>query len=93
MDIVILAKLQSERATGYELMRCLHSSFDLMISPGIVYSVLYSMERKGLIAGTDDCWGRTYQLTPKGKETLESLTGSVDSLTALFRKVLVSASK
>ena len=65
-----------------------HKCFDYMVSPGTVYSTLYLLERKGLVKANEDCDGRTYQLTIKGKEALESIAAQIDVLTAYFREIL-----
>jgi DNA-binding PadR family transcriptional regulator len=91
IDIVILAKVREKEVTGYELISYFHQRFDFMVSPGTVYAILYSLERKGLIQANDMGNKRTYKLTIKGKEALKLITGSLDSLTAFFRKVLTVA--
>ena len=93
IDIVILAKIHEKEVTGYELMSYFHQRFDFMVSPGTVYAVLYSLERKGLVQANEIGNKRTYQLTGKGKDALKSITSSLDSLTAFFRKILTIASE
>ncbi|MGQ9641741.1 MAG: PadR family transcriptional regulator, partial [Candidatus Bathycorpusculaceae bacterium] len=45
-----------------------------------VYSLLYSLERNGLIEGTWNERKRVYQLTEKGKKTIETILSANDKI-------------
>jgi len=52
MDILILAQLREGLPmSGYDFIAFIHKKFRILMSPGTVYSVLYSLERDGLIKG------------------------------------------
>lgn len=52
MDIIILAELKNGPLSGYDVISFIHNKFHLLVSSGTVYSLLYSLERNGLIEGT-----------------------------------------
>ena len=54
---------------GYEIIANIHEKLHILLSPGPVYQVLYSMERQGLIQSVKDEGNgrrRFYSLTDKG---------------------------
>jgi len=69
MDIVILKLLRGNHCTsGYELIKYFHHKFHMLVSSGTVYSMLYSLERQGLIEGKSDGRRRVYKVTEHGEE-------------------------
>jgi DNA-binding PadR family transcriptional regulator len=69
MDVIILRVVKENLCTsGYELIKYLHRKFHVLISSGTVYSILYSLERNGLIEGSFDGRRRVYKLTGHGEE-------------------------
>lgn len=74
LDTIILAKLKTAGSlNGYDVMKYIHMKYDLMISSGTIYSVIYSLERKDLIKGECVDKKREYALTEKGLETIETI--------------------
>ena len=73
LDVLILGALRGKPMSGYDFMGLTSKKFYVNMSPGIIYSTLYSMERKGLIEGENRKRKRVYTLTPKGKETLDTI--------------------
>jgi len=51
MDIIIMTELQNGSFSGYDCISYIHNKFNLLVSSGTVYSLLYSLERNGLIEG------------------------------------------
>ena len=62
-----MMKMREGENSGYDIINYLHQKFDFLISPGTVYSVLYSMERDELIKAQGIERKRVYVLTPKGE--------------------------
>jgi DNA-binding PadR family transcriptional regulator len=50
IDIIILAELRNRPMSGYDVISFIHNKFRLLVSSDTVYSLLYSLERNGLIA-------------------------------------------
>ena len=73
IDIIIMAELPNGPLSGYDIISYIHNKFQLLVSSGTIYSLLYSLERNGLIEGVWDERKRTYQLTEKGTHTIGTL--------------------
>jgi DNA-binding PadR family transcriptional regulator len=72
MDIIIMAELRNGALSGYDVNSYIHNKFNLLVSSGTVYSLLYSLERNGLVEGVWDERKRIYRLTEKGEKTIET---------------------
>ena len=68
MDIIIMTELRNGSLSGYDVISYIHNKFNLLVSSGTVYSLLYSLERNCLVEGTWDERKRVYKLTEKGKK-------------------------
>jgi DNA-binding PadR family transcriptional regulator len=88
MDIVIMAKMKQGETSGYDILTYFHGRFDLLVSPGTVYSVLYSMERKGLIKAQGVDRKRIYTLTTKGEATIKAIQESSEVLESFLARLL-----
>jgi DNA-binding PadR family transcriptional regulator len=71
LDIVVMTKLKSETLSGYDFIAFINKRFNMLISAGTVYSLLYALERKQLIEGSGEERRRVYKLTEKGKTTID----------------------
>ncbi len=72
MDILILSQLRKTPMCGYDVITSIFERFNFLPSSGSVYSLLYSLERGGLIKGGWNGRKRIYTLTSKGEEISES---------------------
>lgn len=88
MDIIIMSQLKKGPASGYDLISYIYSKFHFMASSGTVYSLLYSLERNGLIEGYWVERKRVYKLTIKGTETLTAIVDSYDKLKDVVVNIL-----
>jgi DNA-binding PadR family transcriptional regulator len=88
MDVLIMVKMREGETSGYDVLNYFHQKFDFLVSPGTVYSVLYSMERDGLIAARGVDRKRIYALTPKGETTIKVIRDSSDVLESLLMNLL-----
>jgi DNA-binding PadR family transcriptional regulator len=73
MDIFVLEQLKVEPLSGYDVIGLIHNKFKVLVSSGTIYSMLYSLERQGLIEGTEEKRKRVYNLTEKGQQTMDTL--------------------
>jgi len=80
MDILILSKLKEAPMSGYDIISLIYKKFHILLGSGSVYSLLYSMERKGLIKGVWNERKRMYVLTPKGEATIEAALKSYEKI-------------
>ena len=89
LDTIVLAKLaNSKPMSGYDVINFVHEEFDVLISSGTVYSLLYSMERKGLINGEWNVKKRVYILSDKGAETINTILNSKPEIQKIIRNCI-----
>ncbi len=88
MDILILSELRKTTMSGYDVITLIYRKFSFLPSSGSVYSLLYALERRGLIRGGWRERRRIYSLTPKGEEFVQSaltMHGKIeDVMTRIF---------
>mgnify|MGYP001767828780 CR=1 FL=1 len=88
MDTIIMAELQSGAISGYDVITYIHTKFGFLVSSGTVYSLLYSLERNGLVEGAWIERKRVYKLTEKGVKTIEAILNSQDKIKSLMTTIL-----
>jgi len=88
LDVLVLAELRNGPMSGYDVIAFIHNKFRLLVSSGTVYSLLYSLERDGLIAGSWSQRKRVYKLTDKGEETVKSIMNANDKIQYLMTSLL-----
>jgi DNA-binding PadR family transcriptional regulator len=88
MDMLILAELQDKSLSGYDIISIIHKRFNILVSSGTVYSLLYSLERKGLVAADLDQRKRVYTLTEKGEQTLETVGKANGEINGLVQTLI-----
>jgi len=93
MDIIVLAELRRGSMSGYDVISFIHNKFHLLVSSGTVYSLLYSLERNGLIEGTWNERKRVYKLTEKGEKTIETILSANDKIKNFITNILKVQSK
>jgi DNA-binding PadR family transcriptional regulator len=71
LDLIILNELRNGPFSGYDIISYIHNKYQLLISSGTIYSLLYSLERSNLVAGVWTERKRTYQLTKRGAHVIE----------------------
>jgi DNA-binding PadR family transcriptional regulator len=70
-DILILKYLKIHPlSSGYEILKHLHETYNIVFSPGTIYHEIYMLERDSIIKSEGDANGRMYSLTAKGEKTL-----------------------
>ena len=92
LDVAIMAKLMMDgnSLSGYDVLAFVHDKFGILLSSGTVYSVLYSMERNGLVKGMWSKKKRTYKLTGKGEKNIKTVITLIGEIQGTV-KVLVGS--
>ena len=90
MDIIVLAELRDSALSGYDVISFIHNKFHLLVSSGTVYSLLYSLERNGLIEGKWNERKRVYKLTEKGEKTIKAILNANDKIQLFITQLLRS---
>ena len=84
IDVFVLVELKKKSMSGYDVISMLHTKYDLLVSPGTVYALLYSMEREGLIEGRWDERKRVYELTSLGLQDTSLLKAAGEEVQLLL---------
>ena len=90
MDIIIMTELRKGSLSGYDVISYIHNKFNLLVSSGTVYSLLYSLERNCLVEGVWDERKRVYKLTEKGEKTIDTLLNTSDKIRGFIANILKS---
>ena len=85
MDLLILAEMKKGSLSGYDVICLFHKKFGVLMSSGTVYSLLYSLERDGLIKGVWDQRKRVYELSEKGEQNIKVITNANDAVQNFLR--------
>ena len=88
MDTIIMSELQNGPISGYDVISYIHNKFGFLASSGTVYSLLYSLERNGLVEGIWIERKRIYRLTEKGAQTIQTILTSQDKIKGFMTTVL-----
>ena len=88
MDTIIMSELQNGPISGYDVISYIHAKFGFLVSSGTVYSLLYSLERNGLVQGVWIERKRVYKLTEKGAATIETILNSQDKIKGFMSTIL-----
>jgi DNA-binding PadR family transcriptional regulator len=88
MDTIIMAELQNGPISGYDAIAFIQKKFGFLASSGTVYSLLYSLERNGLVEGAWIERKRVYKLTEKGARTIETILNSQDKIKGFMTTIL-----
>jgi DNA-binding PadR family transcriptional regulator len=92
MDMLVLGELQEKALSGYDIITLIHKRFNVLVSTATVYSLPYSLERKGLVNADMDQRKRVYTLTDKGEKILETVGRANGEINGLVQN-LISGTK
>lgn len=71
--LIVLRVLENELMSGYSIILFVRRKFGIKLSPGTVYSLLHSLEKKGLIENRTRKGAKRYTLSEKGEATLGAI--------------------
>jgi DNA-binding PadR family transcriptional regulator len=81
LDTIIMVKLKAANPlSGYDIMEYVQQKYGVLISSGTVYSLLYSLERKGLLKADCVSGKRLYALSEEGLKAIESIVNSREEI-------------
>jgi DNA-binding PadR family transcriptional regulator len=94
MDIFILSEMQKSSLSGYDVIAFIHRKFGVLMSSGTVYSLLYALEREGLIKGVWNQRKRVYELAEKGEQNIKVIAKANEEIQDFLKNItLLSASQ
>jgi DNA-binding PadR family transcriptional regulator len=67
LPLFTLSILKREPTHGYGIMEIIYKQYDVLLSPGTLYPLLYSLEREGLISIEKVGRRKNYRLTTLGE--------------------------
>jgi DNA-binding PadR family transcriptional regulator len=88
MDTIIMSELQNGAISGYDVISFIRTKFGFLVSSGTVYSLLYSLERNGLVEGVWIERKRVYKLTERGAQTIKTILNSHDKIKGFMATIL-----
>ena len=88
LDMAILARLEDKNMNGYEITILFVKSYGIAVSTSAAYSKLYEMERNGLVKGNYSKRSRIYEITEKGKITLEDFRNNIEDIQPFIKTLL-----
>jgi len=88
MDVVIMSEIRSTPLSGYDVISYINNKFNILVSSGTVYALLYSLERNGLVEGTWIEKKRTYKLTEKGEKTIATILSAHEKIVSFMSNLL-----
>ena len=94
LDLIILAILQDRPwgLSGYDFIGLIYNFFDIMVSPGTLYPVLFSLQKQGLVHMERRGKKKVYYPALKGKRNVESLINSFIDASNQLNEFLRNAS-
>jgi|SRR3990172_10430640 len=87
-DIIIMSELRNAPLSGYDVISYINTKFAVLVSSGTVYSLLYSLERNGLVEGIWVEKKRTYKLTEKGEKTITTILNAHEKIEGFMSNLL-----
>ena len=92
-EVFILSLLLEKQMCGYDLIKEIFTKFDVFLSQGTVYPILYTLEDEGLLIAEynkGDMRSKKYSLTPKGREVaekdIENFTNALERISILIKR-------
>jgi len=83
-DIILLSILWERPMCGYDLIKEIFSRYNVFLSQGTVYPILYSLEEEGILRAEfnkGNMRSKSYSITPEGKRfTEEKFEGFIKAL-------------
>ncbi len=89
LDIIVMNNIKLRGPlSGYDIMETVQAEFNFMMSSGSVYSLLYCLEREGLLRGVFVNQKRIFSLTDEGKEHIETVVQSKEEILRFARVII-----
>jgi DNA-binding PadR family transcriptional regulator len=73
LGVIVLALIRGRAMTGLDIMKTIHMEFDVLLSPGAVYPLLDSLQRRGLLSSLRVGKERVYETTIESKTEIQQL--------------------
>ncbi len=91
LDLLVLALLEDRPQCGYDILAIIHRKFNVLLSPGTLYPLLYALEKQGFVENRAYNRRKNYVISKKGSNTLKSLTRGFENSSANLLSVMKHA--
>jgi len=90
LDLSILLKLRNGSLSDQDIVSYIHKRFNVIISPGKIYSCMHHLESQKLIQGKmNPKKKKVYSLTEKGEQTAKTLLSMRDKILGLVLNIFL----
>lgn len=90
LDLVVMGFLKYSSSLGaYDLIGLIHSRFQVMVSPGVIYPVLITLEKDGFLRPRWKERKKVYELTDGGEEYMVKQISSYSDMDRKVSNLLV----
>jgi len=93
LDILVLALLEDGPRCGYEILATIHREFNVLLSPGTLYPLLYALETRGFVESQVHERRKNYVISKSGSNTLQRLSREFKTSSLNLLKVMKHASE
>lgn len=73
LDIIVLAMLNGKKTHGYKIIAELHRNFGVLLSPGTLYPLLYTLKNDNLVKVEKIKRRKLYSITPQGRKKVSRI--------------------
>ena len=92
LDVAIMAQLSERRVlSATNIISIFKKRYNIQLSAGTVYPVLYALERDGNIQRLPNRRKKLYVLTSRGKETIENFRENIGNLNTLIDELFMNS--
>lgn len=84
IDIMTLVLLANRPMCGYEIIENIYERARVLLSPGTVYPLLDSLQRKGLVESKTESKKKIYKITSSGRETLVRMSAEYAKIQSIL---------
>jgi len=84
IDIMTLDLLVDRPMCGYEIIESIYERTRVLLSPGTIYPLLDSLQRKGLIESESESKKKIYKITSSGRETLVRMSAEYAKIQSIL---------
>jgi DNA-binding PadR family transcriptional regulator len=89
LDVAIMAQLAERRfLSPTNIISVFQKRYNIQLSAGTVYPVLYALERDGNIKRLPNRRKKLYVLTNKGEETIKNMRGNIGELNKMIGELI-----
>lgn len=72
LDLLILGILNGKSMYGYKIIAAVHKEFGVLLSPGSLYPLLHTLEKKGMVYSQFQGGRIVYSMTSNGRKIFQN---------------------